>query len=253
MEWGSSSRRTLLSPESLKDCDSGLACFWGSCPAFRRNRNRLKAELRTNIFPHRQGLTRGGTNSSRLAGVRTNESIRRASNADELRVVGGFRGTPLRFPPGGEPRPSRPARRLACTDTRFPQGSEEREMRFSTLAILFATAGLLGSGTAFGQYRSTGVARRPVVQRSAHTSERYYQPLPDESSPSDAPAPPVANGYANVRRVAKPRPVARPSPIAAPSRAADVTTAAATAMAAVAAAAIGATWASPGSSSTTAA
>ncbi len=70
-------------------------------------------------------------------------------------------------------------------------------MRFSTLAILFATAGLLGSGTAFGQYRSTGVARRPAVQRSTHTSGRYYQPMPDESSPSDAPVPPVTNGYAN--------------------------------------------------------
>src|SRR5688572_13179329 len=84
-------------------------------------------------------------------------------------------------------------------ETACPHGLEEREMKFSTLAILFATAGMLGLSTAQGQYRFSGHTRRPVAQRSTFESSRYYQPG-DESSPSDVPAPPPAapaNGYAN--------------------------------------------------------
>ena len=40
-------------------------------------------------------------------------------------------------------------------------------MKFSTLAILFATAGMLGLSTAQGQYRFSGHTRRPVAQRRA--------------------------------------------------------------------------------------
>ncbi len=69
-------------------------------------------------------------------------------------------------------------------------------MRFSLLAILFATAGLLGSSTAYAQYRNNGQARRTVTPRSTYTNSTYYQPA--EASPSDAPAPPTNGngGYA---------------------------------------------------------
>ena len=67
-------------------------------------------------------------------------------------------------------------------------------MRISKLAMFFATTGVLATSTAYGQAGSTlDIRRSAAVSQTAFEYHHYAQPA--EASPSDAPAPPPAEGY----------------------------------------------------------